>query len=248
MTRRRRRPGSTGRPDVTPHRRCVPSHSVRDLTQHVDDRCCAQVAGSRAQFLRHVRCSTLRLNRQRPPTPRMGVGDQKEESMKKSITIALAALAVVGVSMRSTEARAHTEKEAGSLASTGVDPDARGKVKLTVRNLTDGRLEIEGRLDPNATFDVLVDGVLVGQFATTGGGPAASGSAADRARRTTSCSDSITRRAGGRAQRRRPGPARGATRRQWVGGRRRRHLLHPRQMARSARTGPRRSAPCRAAR
>ena len=51
--------------------------------------------------------------------------------MKKSITIALAALAVVGVSMHATEARAHTEKEAGSLASTGVDPDARGKVKLS---------------------------------------------------------------------------------------------------------------------
>jgi len=91
--------------------------------------------------------------------------------MKKSITVALAALAVVGVSMHATEARAHTEKEAGSLASTGVDADARGKVKLAVRNLTDGKLEIKGqKLDPNATFDVLVDGVLVGQFTTNNGG------------------------------------------------------------------------------
>jgi hypothetical protein len=91
--------------------------------------------------------------------------------MKRSIGIALAVLAVVGGPALATRASARTEKEAGSLASTGVDPDARGKVKLTVRNLTDGRLEIKGqKLDPNATFDVLVNGVLVGQFTTTGGG------------------------------------------------------------------------------
>src|SRR5262249_21790280 len=91
--------------------------------------------------------------------------------MKRSISIALTVLAVVGVPALATRASASTEKEAGSLASTGVDPDARGKVKLTVRNLTDGRLEIKGqKLDPNATFDVLVNGVLVGQFTTTGGG------------------------------------------------------------------------------
>src|SRR5262245_2383178 len=91
--------------------------------------------------------------------------------MKKSITIALAALTVVGVSMLAAEAGARTEKEVGSLASTGVDPDARGKVKLAVRNLSDGKFEVKGqKLDPNATFDVLVDGVLVGQFTTTGGG------------------------------------------------------------------------------
>jgi len=91
--------------------------------------------------------------------------------MKKSTTIALAVLAVVSLSMRATLARAHTDKETGSLASTGVDADARGKVKLTVRNLTDGKLEIKGqKLDPDATFDVLVDGVLVGQFTTSGGG------------------------------------------------------------------------------
>src|SRR5262245_3575774 len=91
--------------------------------------------------------------------------------MKKSITIALAALTVVGVSMLAAEAGARTEKEVGSLASTGVDPDARGKVKLAVRNLSDGKFEVKGqKLDPDATFDVLVDGVLVGQFTTSGGG------------------------------------------------------------------------------
>ena len=91
--------------------------------------------------------------------------------MKRSIAITFAVLAVAGMSMRATRASAHTEKEIGSLASTGVDPDARGKVKLTVRNLSDGRFEVKGqKLDPNATFDVLVDGVLVGEFTTNGGG------------------------------------------------------------------------------
>src|SRR5262249_34162151 len=110
-------------------------------------------------------------NRQRPP-PADGRGlPKRRRAMKKTLTMILAVLGVVGVSMLATEARAHTEKEVGSLASTGVDPDARGKVKLTVRNLSDGRLDIKGqKLDPNATFDVLVDGVLVGQFTTTGGG------------------------------------------------------------------------------
>src|SRR5262249_27346477 len=110
-------------------------------------------------------------NRQRPP-PADGRGlPKRRRAMKKTLTMILAVLGVVGVSMLATEARAHTEKEVGSLASTGVDPDARGKVKLTVRNLSDGRLDIKGqKLDPDATFDVLVNGVLVGQFTTTGGG------------------------------------------------------------------------------
>src|SRR5262245_46584066 len=99
----------------------------------------------------------------------MGVVTKRRRVMKRSTTIALAVLAVVGLSMGATPARAHTDKETGSLASTGVDDDARGKVKLTVRNLTDGKLEIKGqKLDPDATFDVLVDGVLVGQFTTSG--------------------------------------------------------------------------------
>jgi len=91
--------------------------------------------------------------------------------MKTSITVALAVLTVVSLSALARPASARTEKEVGSLASTGVDPDARGKVKLAVRNLSDGKLDIKGqKLDPDATFDVLVDGVLVGQLTTTGGG------------------------------------------------------------------------------
>jgi len=63
--------------------------------------------------------------------------------MRKAGTIALAVMAVIGVSMIATDARALTEKESGSLSSTGVDPDARGKVKLSVRNGSDGRFDIQ---------------------------------------------------------------------------------------------------------
>ena len=91
--------------------------------------------------------------------------------MRKSGTITLAALAVVGLSMQPTTARAHSEKERGSLSSTGVDDDASGGVKLVVKNKSDGKFEIKGKkLDGNATYDVLVDGVQVGQFTTSGGG------------------------------------------------------------------------------
>ena len=91
--------------------------------------------------------------------------------MRKSATIALAALAVVGMSMQPITASASSEKESGSLSSTGVDDDASGGVKLVVKNRSDGKFEIKGKkLDADATYDVLVDGVLVGQFTTTGGG------------------------------------------------------------------------------
>ena len=91
--------------------------------------------------------------------------------MRKSATIALAALAVVGMSMQPATANAKSEKESGSLSSTGVDDDASGGVKLVVKNRSDGKFEIKGKkLDADATYDVLVDGVLVGQFTTTGGG------------------------------------------------------------------------------
>src|SRR5262245_65870390 len=96
--------------------------------------------------------------------PQMGVPAKKRRGiMKRSITIALAALAILGVSTLATEARAHSEQESGSLASTGVDPDARGKVKLTVRNITEGRLDIqEQKADPTDKVRRVGDGVVVG--------------------------------------------------------------------------------------
>ncbi len=70
-----------------------------------------------------------------------------------------------------TAAHARSEKDMGSLAPTGVDGDARGGVKLTVKDRSDGKFEIKAqRLEPNAAYDVLVDDVLVGHIATNGGG------------------------------------------------------------------------------
>jgi hypothetical protein len=91
--------------------------------------------------------------------------------MKKSGVMMLAAIAALGLSAMPTEARARTETERGSLSSTGVDDDARGKVKLKVRNSSDGRLDLQvQKLASSATYDVLVDGVLVGQFTTSAKG------------------------------------------------------------------------------
>jgi hypothetical protein len=91
--------------------------------------------------------------------------------MKKFAIVALAVLAIVGVALRPTTASARSETEKGSLSSTGVDDDANGDAKLVVKNKSDGKLEIKGKkLDANATYEVLADGVLVGQFTTGNGG------------------------------------------------------------------------------
>jgi len=80
----------------------------------------------------------------------------------------LAAMAALGLSTISTEARARVETERGSLSSTGVDDDARGKVRLKVRNSSDGRFDVQvQKLDSSATYDVLADGVRVAQLTTT---------------------------------------------------------------------------------
>lgn len=85
--------------------------------------------------------------------------------------IGLAAVAIIGLGALPGIASAKSEKHSGSFASTGVDDDANGGAKLLVKNESDGKFEIKGkRLDADATYDVLVDGVLVGQFTTNGGG------------------------------------------------------------------------------
>jgi hypothetical protein len=57
------------------------------------------------------------------------------------------------------------------LMSTGLDADARGRVKLKVRGSDDGRLDLRvNRLEPDAVYELVVDGVAVGTVETTGGG------------------------------------------------------------------------------
>ena len=85
--------------------------------------------------------------------------------------IGLAAVAIIGLGTLPGMAEAKSEKSSGSFASTGVDDDASGGAKLLIKNKSDGKFEIKGKgLAANATYDVLVDGVLVGQFTTSSGG------------------------------------------------------------------------------
>lgn len=91
--------------------------------------------------------------------------------MQRIKIVALIGLATFAVALAPGHANARSEKESGSFSSTGIDDDANGGLKLIVKNKSDGKLEIKGKkLAANATYDVLVDGVLVGQFTTSGGG------------------------------------------------------------------------------
>ncbi len=56
-------------------------------------------------------------------------------------------------------------------SSTGVDDNARGTVRLKVRDASNGRLVVKAqKLVSSAPYEVLVDGVLVGRFTTTAKG------------------------------------------------------------------------------
>ena len=85
--------------------------------------------------------------------------------------LGLAAVAIIGLGTLPGMASARTEKERGSFSRTGVDDDATASAKLLVKNESDGKFEIKvKKLDPDATYDVLVDGVLIAQLATNGAG------------------------------------------------------------------------------
>jgi hypothetical protein len=82
-----------------------------------------------------------------------------------------AVLGVLALMGAPAVARGRTQVEKGSLVSTGIDDDAEGRAKLKVRDGSDGRFEVQiRRLDGNASYEVLVDGVHVAQITTTAGG------------------------------------------------------------------------------
>lgn len=93
--------------------------------------------------------------------------------MKVFGTLAIGALVALSLTATTAVAKSgrNLEKERGSLASTGVDDNARGTVKLQVKKGSDGKFEIQvQKLEKRATYEVLVDGVRVGSITTTGGG------------------------------------------------------------------------------
>ncbi|HYV58188.1 MAG TPA: hypothetical protein VE911_11605 [Candidatus Nitrosopolaris sp.] len=79
--------------------------------------------------------------------------------------VALLALGFVAVPARASHRVQQT------LAATDSDQDARGRAQLVLQSDEDGKFEITSKkLDPDSTFDVIVNGVKVGTLTTTGGG------------------------------------------------------------------------------
>lgn len=92
-------------------------------------------------------------------------------NMTKFRSMALFAALLATLGGTSQGALAHSEREIGSLAPTGIDADARGRAKLRVRNGDDGTFEvIVQKLDGEATYQLVVNGVLVGEITTSRGG------------------------------------------------------------------------------
>ncbi len=98
--------------------------------------------------------------------------------MQKTQTLWNAALGVIafggmiGLAPATVEAKGASIRQ--DLVATGVDPDAAGQARVDVRDRSNGlrgRLEVRARkLDPLSSFDVTVDGVRIGSFATRRGG------------------------------------------------------------------------------
>jgi len=88
---------------------------------------------------------------------------------------ALTAILVVGlvsVTSQQAEARRRSRSFKGSsdLTATSADSDARGKLKASAKG-DDGRFEVSaGKLDRKASYEVIVSGVKVARFTTSGGG------------------------------------------------------------------------------
>ena len=79
--------------------------------------------------------------------------------------VAILALGLVAVPARAS----HRVKQ--TLSATDTDQDARGRAQLVLQTDEDGKFDvIAKKLDPDHTFDVIVNGVKVGTLTTTGGG------------------------------------------------------------------------------
>jgi len=79
--------------------------------------------------------------------------------------VAILALGLVAVPARAS----HRVKQ--TLAATDTDQDARGRAQLVLQTDEDGKFDVVAKkLDPDHTFDVIVNGVKVGTLTTTGGG------------------------------------------------------------------------------
>src|SRR4029077_291739 len=88
--------------------------------------------------------------------------------MKKILMVLLASILVTAAY---TPVSDSGKKVKLVLVTTGVDADASGKASLALKQARIGQFEIHVRkLAPKATFEVIVDGVHVGDLVTNGGG------------------------------------------------------------------------------
>ncbi len=97
-----------------------------------------------------------------------------KHTRKWTCRLALAAtLAVLAVTVGRAEAGGGIRIKQ-NLAATGVDPDASGQVQMKIDKPNTGmraRLDVKvRRLDRNASYEVVLDGVRIGTLTTTGGG------------------------------------------------------------------------------
>jgi hypothetical protein len=89
---------------------------------------------------------------------------------KKAAATTIAVGAFLGLASAHAEARSRGFKDSTLLTATGVDADARGKVQASVKD-DDARFVVStAHLGRNATYEVIVGGVKVASFVTSGGG------------------------------------------------------------------------------
>jgi hypothetical protein len=89
--------------------------------------------------------------------------------------VTLLALGIAaGVLLPGSAAHARSLKVDTTLAASGADADAAGDARLTIRSrrgTLDARLEVRvRRLAPAGQFEIVLDGVRIGELATSGGG------------------------------------------------------------------------------
>src|SRR5262245_27065477 len=94
---------------------------------------------------------------------------QQRTKTTRQITLALIAICAAAA-LRPPIAAARGPRVRQALVATGVEADARGRVRVDIRDrpkTLEGRLEVRaGRLDARSVFDVTVDGVRIGSFTT----------------------------------------------------------------------------------
>jgi hypothetical protein len=85
--------------------------------------------------------------------------------------ILMAILALTLVAAAHSPAVAREQKVKQPLVTTGVDPDASGQAALALKAPAVGQFDVRvHKLDRKATFEIIVDGVHVGDIVTNGGG------------------------------------------------------------------------------